>query len=197
MAEQQKVRTPLVVALGIVGLLVIGFFGYRLISGGGSGDDSTASPSSSVTSGDGSTPSDDPGSSTSTTSPDEPVTPGQPFDSFVTKNPFEPVISSITPTDSTTPTTATTTPVTSGTTPNVPDNQAPASSTPVSLLEVFDDGGVVRARIQVGATVYTAAAGETFAISYKVVSLDIGAKCGQFQFGDSPFKLCVGEQTLK
>ncbi|HZJ27824.1 MAG TPA: hypothetical protein VFF40_12570 [Acidimicrobiia bacterium] len=204
MAEK-KVRTPLVVALGVVVLLVIGFFGYRLISsGGGSGDDSAteaaATPSTGAdgsATGDGSSGS----STTTTTTPGEPFTPGQPFDAFVTKNPFQPVVvssSAGTGTDATTPTTATTVPVNGGgTTPNVPDNQAPSAGTPVSLLEVFDDGGVVKARIQVGAEVYTQAAGETFATSYKVVSLDLGAQCGQFQFGDSPFQLCVGEQTLK
>lgn len=203
MAEK-TVRTPLVIALGVVVLLVIGFFGYRLISSDGDSDSSASSASSSSTTV-GANGSDGSGgaSTTSTTVPGEPVTPGQSFDAFVTKNPFQPLVSATaastgTGTNATTPTTATTVPVNSGTVaPAVPANQAPSASTPVSLLEVFDDGGVVRARIQVGVTVYTVAAGETFATSYKVVSLDLGAQCGQFQFGDSPFQLCVGEQTLK
>lgn len=199
----KTVRTPLAVALGVVVLLVIGFFGYRLISSDGDSDSSASSTSSSTTAGANGSDGSDSSSTTSTTVPGEPVTPGQSFDAFVTKNPFQPLVSETaastgTGTNATTPTTVTTVPVNSGTVaPAVPANQAPAASTPVSLLEVFDDGGVVRARIQVGVTVYTVAAGETFATSYKVVSLDLGAQCGQFQFGDSPFQLCVGEQTLK
>jgi hypothetical protein len=37
--------------------------------------------------------------------------------------------------------------------------------------------------------------GDTFATSYKVVSLN--EPCGQFLFGDSPFQLCEGEETIK
>ena len=52
------------------------------------------------------------------------------------------------------------------------------------------------ARVQVGSTVYTVAAGQTFATSYKVVS-PRPAPCGQFLYGDSPFSLCEGEQVIK
>ena len=67
----------------------------------------------------------------------------------------------------------------------------------VTLIDVFrNSNGVVQARVQVGSTVYTVGEGDTFANgTYRVVSLD--APCGQFLFGDSPFQLCVGEQTLK
>jgi hypothetical protein len=48
----------------------------------------------------------------------------------------------------------------------------------------------------VGSTVWaTFTAGQTFATSYKVVSLS--GTCGQFLFGDSPFSLCEGEQVIK
>jgi hypothetical protein len=39
------------------------------------------------------------------------------------------------------------------------------------------------------------AAGQTFAGSYKVVSLS--GTCGQFLYGDSPFPLCENEQITK
>ena len=73
---------------------------------------------------------------------------------------------------------------------------APAApSLPNGQFDVFDQGGVTMARVQVGSTVYTVAAGQTFATSYKVVSLS--GTCGQFLFGDSPFSLCEGEQVIK
>jgi hypothetical protein len=38
-------------------------------------------------------------------------------------------------------------------------------------------------------------AGDTFAVSYKVISLQ--GRCGQFLFGDSSFQLCEGRTTIK
>jgi hypothetical protein len=81
--------------------------------------------------------------------------------------------------------------------PVIPEEQAPAAGTPVSVLEVSNATGTTVARVQVGSTVYTVVVGETFATSYRVVSLDAGSGCGQFQYGDTPFELCVGQQTLK
>ena len=93
----------------------------------------------------------------------------------------------------------TTTPGTSGstTTTTITPSNNPVPSQTVTLIDVFrDSNGVVQARVQVGSTVYTVTEGDTFANdTYRVVSLD--APCGQFLFGDSPFTLCVGEQTLK
>jgi hypothetical protein len=132
------------------------------------------------------------------------------FDVFATKNPFEPVII-VTPPDGTTPTTGGTGPTTpttpgpggpsgpGGTTPptvtTVPSDQPPAG-TSVALLDVFQSSdGTPKAKVQVGSTVYTVGDGTVFATSYRVVSLN--APCGQFLFGDAPFKLCVGEEVIK
>ena len=54
------------------------------------------------------------------------------------------------------------------------------------------------ARVQVGAsTPELVTTGQTFAVSYRVVSLDVAAQSGQFQYGDTPFELGVGQQTYK
>ena len=39
--------------------------------------------------------------------------------------------------------------------------------------------------------------GDSFATSYKVVSLSQADKCGSFLYGDDAFQLCVGEELLK
>ena len=67
----------------------------------------------------------------------------------------------------------------------------------MTLIDVFrDKAGNVKAHMQVGSTVYVVGVGTTFAHgTYRVVSLD--PPCGQFLYGDAPFRLCQGEQTLK
>jgi hypothetical protein len=141
---------------------------------------------------------------TTTTSPfGEPES----FDVFATRNPFEPVIQvtptappgTTTPGQTTVPTTpGTTAPGTTGPGTTQPPSFEPGAGQPVALLDVFTEtDGRVRARVQVGSTVYTVSEGETFATSYQVVSLDPVSGCGQFRFGDSPFELCEGEQVIK
>jgi hypothetical protein len=70
-------------------------------------------------------------------------------------------------------------------------SQNPAPAKTIALVEV--DG--TSAKVQVGGTMYTVAAGQTFATSYKLVSLS--GNCGAFLFGDSSFSLCTGEQVIK
>jgi len=159
-------RRRLIVLGCVLGVLVAAFIARAVFSGGGSSN------------------------SASNTTP-------------AASNPFEPVIQvtqttttpTTSPTGSTTPTTHTSTGG-STTTTTVPSNN-PGGSQTVTLIDVFHDtDGTVKARVQVGSTVYTVAEGDTFANgTYRVVSLD--DPCGQFLFGDSPFKLCVGQQTLK
>ena len=76
-----------------------------------------------------------------------------------------------------------------------PPDQNPTAGTSVALLDVFADGAVTKAQVRIGSTVYTVAAGEEFATSYKAVSLS--GTCGQFLYGDSPFNLCEGEEVIK
>ncbi|MCU1426933.1 MAG: hypothetical protein JWL83_933 [Actinomycetia bacterium] len=132
------------------------------------------------------------------------------FQVFATRDPFQPPFDN-TPT-TTVPTTNTTVPgggsvtppttsPTGTTTPTVPPTTQPPSFNPgsgqtIAVLDVFTEpGGTVKARVRVGSTVYTVGVGDTFATSYKVVSLN--PPCGQFLFGDSPFTLCIGEETIK
>ena len=55
--------------------------------------------------------------------------------------------------------------------------------------------GVARASVSVNGAGYTAAQGETFATSFKV--LDITGQCATLLYGDSRFSLCAGEEIRK
>jgi hypothetical protein len=118
------------------------------------------------------------------------------FQVYATKNPFEPVIQVEAPTTAPSGGSATTAPPAGATTTTIPSNQPPAGQS-VVLIDIYhDSNGVEKAHVQVGSTVYVVAEGQTFANgAYRVVSLD--DPCGQFLYGDSPFRLCVGEQTIK
>lgn len=195
MAESTpKVSKPFIVIAGIGVLVIVAFLAMKVLGGGGGGDstETTAAPAASGA------PT---ASTTTTTTPEEPSTPNQSFDVFTTKNPFQPLV-----TDSANvggSTTGQTSPPVDNSgggvvpPPIIPEEQAPAAGTPVSVLEVSNATGATVARVQVGSTVFTVVVGETFATSYRVVSLDPATGCGQFQYGDTPFELCVGQQTLK
>lgn len=98
----------------------------------------------------------------------------------------------------TTPTTARggTTPTTSGGASGGPATE-PRRGDRVSLQDVFVEGGTVTANVRVNDTVYRVVEGQTFATSYRVISLDPGTRCGRFVFGDDQFRLCRGEETVK
>ena len=188
--------TIILVAGGVCVALLAAF---NLMSGGGGGgggsNGSSAIPPP-VTS------AQSAAGTTATTAPAAPTLPNGQFDVFATRNPFEPAVQVTTDTTPSTGTGTGTTPDTSGgtttpsdTTPPATGSPQPSAGTTVALIDVFDQAGVTMARVQVGSTVYTVAAGQTFATSYKVVSLS--GTCGQFLFGDSPFSLCEGEQVIK
>lgn len=67
----------------------------------------------------------------------------------------------------------------------------------VALLDVFAEGGKIVANVRVNDTVYKVSDGQTFATSFKVVSLSQADDCGRFVFGDDAFRLCKGEESLK
>ena len=69
------------------------------------------------------------------------------------------------------------------------------SGTTITLQEIRDVAGTLRATITVNGTSYDVGVGDTFAGSYKVVSLS--STKGVFMFGDSAFELSVGQQILK
>ncbi len=191
-------RRRLIVLLSVAGVLVlVAIAKFTIFNGGGSKSASTVAPTTAVV-GASSTSS----STTASRSTQPPAT----FNVFATKNPFAPVVI-VTPTTgstgSTTPTTGgtgSTTPTSattggSTTTTTVPSNE-PSPGTSVALLDVFQQAdGTPMAKVQVGSTVYTVGVGDVFATSYRVVS--ISAPCGQFLFGDAPFRLCEGEEVIK
>jgi hypothetical protein len=194
----QGERRRLIVLGSIAGVLVVVLIAKLVLFSGGGGSNTTISSLSVPTQ---STSTGAATSTTTTPSSRSTRTPAT-FDVFATKNPFEPVII-VTPTSggtgSTTPTSPGTTPGTGtgGTTPTTqPPSNEPAPGTSVALLDVFQQGdGTPMAKVQVGSTVYTVGVGDVFASSYRVVSLN--APCGQFLFGDAPFKLCEGEEVIK
>jgi len=65
----------------------------------------------------------------------------------------------------------------------------------VTVVEIRDVDGTLRATVQVNGITYDVGEGDTFATSFMVVSLEID--CGVFLYGDNAFELCVGETILK
>jgi len=129
------------------------------------------------------------------------------FEVFGGKNPFErPVLlptrsPTTTLPDGTTPDGVTTTTQpgsgTGATTTTQPVEVQPVRNQAVALIEVFDDPEGVTATVRVASTVYRVREGDVFEGSYRVVSLDLATGCGVFQFGDSSFELCEGQEILK
>jgi hypothetical protein len=209
MAQAAKSNNRRVTIILIVGGVCVALLAaFNLMSGGGGGGGGSSDQSSAIPP---ITTAESPGSAaagtTATTAPPAPDLPNGEFDVFATRNPFEPAVqvTSDTTDAGTVPNAGTTDAGTSGsstqagtptdTTPPATGSPQPSAGTTVALIDVFDQGGVTMARVQVGSTVYTVAAGQTFATSYKVVS--ISGTCGQFLYGDSPFSLCEGEQVIK
>lgn len=75
------------------------------------------------------------------------------------------------------------------------DNGFTPTRATVTLVAIRDVGGVLRATVAVNGTEYEVGVGDTFAGSYKVVSLS--ETKGVFMFGDTAFELSVGQQILK
>ncbi len=82
-----------------------------------------------------------------------------------------------------------------GTPGGEPDDGFTPSATTITLKEIREVSGVLRATVVVGTVSYEVGVGDTFAVSYKVVSLT--ETKGVFSFGDSAFELSVGQQILK
>jgi hypothetical protein len=193
-------RLPLILGVAVAAVLIL-FVGYKLVSGGGGSSSSTATTSAvspGVRSSSRST------TTTSTTALDES------FQDFRTKNPFQPLQSAIgaapaTSSGSTTGGTSTAGTSTGGTTVASGGGGAsgpaaatqPRTSQRVALLDVFTEGSQAMANVKVNDTVYKVASGGTFASSYKAVSISASSGCGQFLFGDEPFRLCKGQEVLK
>jgi hypothetical protein len=149
------------------------------------------------------TPAPAPGPETTTTTAPGDV---QTFEVFSSKNPFTPLAGNQptgggTGTTGTTPATGTGGTGTGGTTGTTPEGTTggvePQTAQRVALLDVFTEGGQVKANVRVNTTVHKVGVGQEFADRYKVLSLDQASECGRFLFGDDSFRLCRGEQALK
>ena len=69
------------------------------------------------------------------------------------------------------------------------------SGTRVTLVEIRDVEGVLRATVRVDGTDYDVGVGDTFGGSFQVVSLDPDS--GVFLYGDNAFELSEGQEILK
>jgi hypothetical protein len=131
---------------------------------------------------------------------DDAATPERTSEIFSSKNPFTPLVEAApaAPVDDTgSPAPAvvgSTEPVTIA--PTAGPATAATGQT-VGLNDLHDAGGKLVATVKVGETTHVAGEGETFADRFLVVSLSQEVRCGQFLFGDEPFRLCVGDQIVK
>ena len=116
------------------------------------------------------------------------------------RDPFEPLVTAPGGGDTTVPdegTTTTTggggtTTTAGGATTTVDDDP---DGVRVVLLEVRDEDGVLVAVVEVDGETFTVGVGDTFADTFKVVSLTDNG--GVFTFGDNAFTLAVGQSILK
>jgi len=123
------------------------------------------------------------------------------------RDPFEPLITSPGGDDGSTTTTggggstttttggggSTTTTVAGGTTTTTQGDDPDGIR--VKLLEIRDEASGRVAVVEVDGVAYTVKVGDTFATSFKVVSLTLNG--GVFTYGDSAFTLAVGQSILK
>ena len=84
--------------------------------------------------------------------------------------------------------------------------RAPAAAAPVTkadrttkrirLADVYADAaGRSTAKVKLDGKDVVVKENQQFAGTYRVLSLDLAAKCGNFLYGDQPFSLCAGEET--
>lgn len=189
-------RRTLIVGGSILGVLLLGFFLFNSLAGGG-GDEAlptlapiTAAPSGGPV---------DPGSGSPSV---EPTTGQEPV--FTGRDPFSippalapttvsPVSPSITVSGSVT-ISPSTIPPTSPTSPP-PSNPGGGSSTvkggkTVVLLDTFQQGGEPMVQVEVDGTVYNVGIGEPFGGgSFELRS--VSGDCATFLYGDEPFTLCA------
>jgi hypothetical protein len=72
----------------------------------------------------------------------------------------------------------------------------PGGTQAVGLADIFDEGGVRLARMNVGPLTFSNLhVGDTVAGSLRVVALS--DRCGDFEYAGSPLPLCEGEQVLR
>ena len=180
---------------GILGFLLVAFFLFNNLSGGGDDGAIPEFPTVSAPPG-----GDGGGDETPTVSPSNGISP-QPV--FTGRDPFSipPALSPVAPTDtgSVSPppsgTTSTTPPPSGSTNPTTPPPSTPGGNSSivlggktVVLLDTFKQG--TRAQFEVDGTVYNVGIGDTFGGgSFELQS--INGDCATFLYGDEPFTLCA------
>ena len=205
-AKQRKVNPVLLVALGVV---AVGAVVYLVTSLGGGGSSPPAAPAPGTTASP-AAPAPSPSPTAAPSPAASPISPPETFELFESKDPFRPLVVAGTGgggsgtgttggttgggTTGGTGATPSPTPATSPG-PGAGGAPAPAGGQPVELLDVIDDEGTAKAQVKVGDTVHTVATGETFASTFKVLS--ISGTCATMLNGDDKFTLCKGEQVVK
>jgi hypothetical protein len=209
--ESRNRRVIILAGAAVVLILAIFVLPGLLFGGGGGSEDPFATAPTT------------PGATPTTASPTESIP--ETFETFSDKNPFVPLVATNPggapeTTDTTLPpetvitvpddgsviiiedgdgTEGTTDGSTGGgegetTTTTVPPRQPDR----VSLLEVYrDQDERTTASVRVNDITYLVKPGDSFATSYRVLSLDIRTRCGQFLYGDERFALCEGDEVLK
>lgn len=212
MAEKQgmskdldRKQLMLVGGLFVVLLVVVWFF---FIKGGGDADLGAPPPVIPVQT---TAPTETQGGDQEVEDPEE--GPVETFEVFARRDPFEPVIElggppgvvdvgTTPPTDGASPAPGST-PFDPGTgdpgsedpgTDDPADEQPPGTSR-VKLIDAYKTQGLKRAQIRVDNTVYIVDEGETFAESFRLLS--VSGKCASMLFGDDQFTLCEGDEVYK
>jgi hypothetical protein len=162
----------LLVVGGIIGLLVVVYF---LVARSGGGPEPVVARTQT------------PRPSTRASASPTPSPSGAPevFASFGGKDPFKPLVGPPVPGGSPAPA--------PGATPG--PSGGPSSGQRVELLDIFTESGTRFATVSVDDREFKVKAGDTFAGSYRVLSLT--SDCGNFVFGDERFTLCIGQEVLK
>jgi hypothetical protein len=196
-AKARKVSPGLLVLLGIV---AVGGVIYLITTLGGGTSTQTLPPvptpsASPTATGGGSTPAASPSPEASPTKAPET------FEVFESKDPFRPlvVVAAETPAGGEGGGGATPAPGPAASPgPGAGGAPAPSGGTVIELLDIIDAaeaGGTAKAQVKIGSTVYTVPPGETFASTFKVLS--ISGTCATMLNGDDKFTVCKGEQIVK
>jgi len=119
----------------------------------------------------------------------------QPRDPFAPLTSQPPVTTSTLPGQTTTTQPGETTTTAPGQSTTTTTEGFEPEGTRVALLEIREEGGVDKAVITVDGITHVVGVGETFAGSFKVVSLTESS--GVFLYGDTAFTLAVGQAILK
>lgn len=212
---KRQVSPALLIGLGVVAAIAVGFLAVMLLSGGdddlaadGSGPVAIASEPATVAT--------EPAASEDPSEVVDNDAVEQTFEVFDARDPFDQLVAddttgagaaddtvgttqpatSTTPTDGATPVDGT---QPTGATPPAPAGPGPSQTTvgatTILLDDVFTQGGVETAVVVVDDEGYEAREGDT--VAGKVTVLDIAGSCATMRFEDKRFILCEGEQIQK